>query len=268
MDSERTEGDRPRLGVHSLSGCGGCQAVLVDGAALLLELAARFDIVHFPAIGRCAPDARVDLGLVEGSVATPADVERLRRIRAASGYLVALGACAVGGGLQSLRGLARDAGRWPEDLYPYPEWLDLLERPSPLARHVRVDAMLHGCPIDRRALVDLLCDRLAGVAPRPERRPVCMECKARGVPCLLVARGEPCLGPVTRAGCGALCPQGGRGCYACFGPADLANVPALAARLAGLGLGEEAIARAFRFVAGDVDAFRVAGAARHGPETP
>ena len=262
------ERERLRLGVYAFSGCGGCQAVLLDGEGLLLDLAGRFEIVHFAAVGPCAPNTPVDVALVEGSVSTSADVERLRRIRAVSGCLVAVGACAVSGGLQSLRGASRDGERWPADLYPQPEWLDLLDAPVPLARHVKVDAVLHGCPIDRRALVDLLCDRLAGVAPRPERRPVCMECKARGVPCLLVARGEPCLGPVTRAGCGALCPQGGRGCYACFGPADLANVPALAARLAGLGLGEEAIARSFRFVAGDADAFRVAGAARHGPETP
>ncbi len=185
-----------------------------------------------------------------------------------SGYLVAIGACAVGGGLQSLRGLARDGTRWPEDLYQRHEWLGLLDRPVPLAHHVRVDAVRHGCPIDRRALIGLICDRIAGVEPRPERRPVCMECKERGVPCLLVARDEPCLGPVTRAGCGALCPQHGRGCYGCFGPADLANVAALRARLAGLGLGEEEMARRFRFVAGDLDAFRGAGLAPFGPETP
>jgi sulfhydrogenase subunit delta len=262
------EGARQRLGVYALSGCGGCQAVLHDGEGLLLEVAARFDIVHFPAIGRCAPDASVDLALVEGSASTPADVRRLKRIRASGGYLVAIGACAVGGGLQSLRGLARDADRWPAELYPHPEWLELLDRPVPLARHVRVDAALHGCPIDRRALVGLLCDRIAGVAPRPERRPVCMECKQRGVTCLLVAGGEPCLGPVTRAGCGALCPQGGRGCYACFGPAELANVAGLGARLESLGLGQEEIARRFRFVAGDIDGFRAAGTALAGPETP
>ena len=263
--------NRLRLGVYALSGCGGCQAVLLDGEGLLLELASRFDVVHFSAIGPCAPDERVDLALVEGSVSTPAHIERLRRIRAASACLVAIGACAVSGGLQSLRGLARDGSRWPLDLYPHPEWLDLLDRPVPLARYVKVDAVLHGCPIDCRALIRVLCDRLAGVAPRPERRPVCMECKQLGVPCLLVARGEPCLGPVTRAGCGALCPRGGRGCYACFGPADLVNVAGLGARLASLGLAQEEVVRRFRFVAGDVDAFRTAGAvgpAAQGPETP
>lgn len=264
---ERT---RQRLGVHALSGCGGCQSVLLDGA-VLTSLARRFDVVHFPLLGRRDPDAPVDLALVEGSVSTPADVERLRRIRAGSAHLVALGACAASGGLQSLRALARDGGQWVAEQYPRPEWLDLLRVPVPLAAHVRVDAVLHGCPIDRRGLVRLLCDRLAGVAPRPERRPVCMECKAQGVACVLVARGEPCLGPVTRAGCGALCPSHGRGCYACFGPADLANVAALRARLATLALGPDEIARLFRCVAGDVEAFRGAsgfGGAAAGPETP
>lgn len=259
-----------RLGVYAFSGCGGCQARLLDGE-LLGGLAARFEIVHFPPLGPCAPDAGVDIALVEGSVSTPADVERLRRIRAGGAYLVAIGACAVSGGLQSLRGLARDGGRWVADLFPHPEWLDLLDTPLPLARHVRVDAVLSGCPIDRRELVRLLCDRLAGVAVRPERRPLCMECKQLGVPCLLVARGEPCLGPVTRAGCGALCPRGGRACYACFGPAELVNVAGLGARVATLGLAPDEIARCFRFVAGDVEVFRGAGGigqAVSGPETP
>jgi len=259
---------KPRLGVYAFSGCGGCQAVLLDGA-LLLALAGRFDVVHFAALGPRAAEAPVDVALVEGSVSTSADVERLRRIRDSSAYLAAIGACAASGGAQSLLGLARDGDRWLADLYPHPEWLDVLGTPVPLARYVRVDAVLSGCPIDRRELVRLLCDRLAGVAVRPDRRPVCMECKQLGVACLVVARGEPCLGPVTRAGCGALCPRGGRACYACFGPADLVNVAGLGARLAALGLGPEDIARRFRFVAGDVDAFRGAGgAAARGPETP
>lgn len=264
------ERGRPRLGVHAFSGCGGCQAVLLD-SELLAGLAARFEIVHFPMLGPRAVDAQVDLALVEGSVSTPADVERLRRVRAASGCLVAIGACAVGGGLQSLRGLARDGSRWVADLYPHPEWLDLHDRPVPLGRHVRIDAVLHGCPIDRGQLARLLCDRLAGVVAQPERRPLCVECKAAGVACLFVARAEPCLGPVTRAGCGALCPRAGRACYGCFGPSDLANVAGLGTRLATLAIGPEEIARLFRFVAGDVDAFRSAGAVDRvagGPETP
>ena len=263
--------NRPRLGVYGFSGCGGCLAVLLGGDGLLLELAARFEIVHFPALGPRSADADVDVALVEGSASTPGDVERLRRIRAGSAYLVAVGACAASGGLQSLRGLARDGGRWVADLFPHPEWLDPLDIPLPLGRHVRVDAVLPGCPIDRRELVRLLCDRLAGVRARPERRPLCLECKQLGLTCLLVARGEPCLGPVTRAGCGALCPRGGRGCYGCFGPADLVNVAGLGARLGSLGLAAEEIARRYRFVAGDVDAFRGAGGigtAAAGPETP
>jgi sulfhydrogenase subunit delta len=262
---------KPSLGVYGFSGCGGCQAVLLDGDGLPLELAGRFEIRNYAPLGRLAADARVDVALVEGSVSTPADVERLKRIRSASAYLVALGACAASGGPQSLRALARDGGRWAADVLPHPEWLDLLDTPVPLARHVRVDAVLYGCPIDRRALVKLLCDRLAGVAARPERRPVCAECKEHGVPCLVVVRGEPCLGPVTRAGCGALCPRGGRPCYACFGPAELSNVASLSARLAALGLNPDRIARCFHFVAGDVDAFRSAGGdglVAGGPESP
>ena len=262
-------GEKPTLAVHVFSGCGGCQGVLLDGA-LLLDLAARFEIVHFAQLGPQAADAAVDVALVEGSVSTPAEIDRLQRLRTISRYLVALGNCATSGGLQSLRRLAPDGGQWVDDLYTHPEWLELLEEPSPLERHVRVDLALWGCPVDARQLTRLLCERLAGVASRRERRPLCMECKAAAVPCLQVVASEPCLGPVTRAGCGALCPRVGRPCHGCFGPADLANVAALADRLSALGVGAEGIARRLRFVAGAVPAFcgSGVGAATGGPETP
>src|SRR5581483_4773360 len=102
--------------------------------------------------------------------------------------------------------------------------------------HVPVDIELSGCPIDRRQLLDPLGAILAGRRPDLPGHSVCFECKARGTPCVLVARGTPCLGPVTRAGCGALCPVYGRGCFGCFGPAVTVNVPALVARLRLLGL--------------------------------
>jgi coenzyme F420-reducing hydrogenase gamma subunit len=255
--------------VHAFSSCGGCQAVLLD-EALLLDLAARFEVMHFAQLGPQAPDAAVDIALVEGSVSTPEDVARLQRLRAASRYLVALGNCATSGGLQSLRGLAPDGRQWVADLYPHPEWLELLESPTPLERHVRVDLALWGCPVDARQLARLLSERLAGVAAQHERRPLCMECKAAALPCLQVTRGEPCLGPVTRAGCGALCPRHGRACYGCFGPANFANVAALAERCKGLGAGTDGIVRRLRFVAGAAPAFcgGAAGAQAGGPETP
>ena len=264
--------DKPRLGGYTFSSCDGCQAALLDGSGLLFELADRLEIVHFAELGRRAPDAPVDIALVDGSVSTPADIERLQRVRANSPYLVALGNCATSGGLQSLRGLALDGRRWVTDVYLHPEWIDLLDVPTPLSRHVRVDATLWGCPIDAAQLARLLCERLAGVAVRPERRPVCMECKQHSVPCLLVARGETCMGPLTRAGCGALCPRLGRACYACFGPADPLNVNALAERFVALGMGPEGISRRLRFVAGDTPAFHAAGSdslgPAAGPETP
>ena len=262
-------GEKPTLAVHAFSGCGGCQAVLLD-EALLLDLAERFAVVHFAQLGPQSPEAAVDIALVEGSVSTPADVARLQQLRAASRYLVALGDCATGGGLQSLRGLAPDAHRWVDDLHQHPEWLDLLEVPVPLAQHVRVDLALWGCPVDARQLTRLLGERLAGVAARRERRPLCMECKTAAVPCLQVTAGAPCLGPVTRAGCGALCPRLGRPCYGCFGPADLVNVTALAERCAALGVGTDGIVRRLRFVAGAAPAFcgGGVGVAVGGPETP
>ena len=210
-------GERPRLGVHRFGGCGGCLLGLhVDGAMAVLADAYR--IVHWPALGVTDADAEVDVAVVEGSVSTPGERDRLRRLRARAGCLVALGVCATAGGPQVLRGFATDGADWPAPVgAAVPEPLDL---PVPIGGLVRVDHGLWGCPAEPGRVVAVLRQLADGIVPAAERRTVCAQCKLAGASCLWVTQGAPCLGPVTRAGCGGLCPRHARACDGCFGAAE------------------------------------------------
>jgi coenzyme F420-reducing hydrogenase gamma subunit len=227
----------PTLAVWKFASCDGCQLTLLNCEEELLALAGRVRLAHFPEASSASIAGPYDISLVEGSVTTPADIDRIRRIRDQSRVLVAIGACAGSGGIQALRNTA-DAGAWRAAVYPHPEYLSTLDTSTPVSAHVRVDLELPGCPVDRGQLLETLLALLAGRRPDLPGHGVCFDCKARGHTCVLVVGGTPCLGPVTRAGCGALCPAVGRGCYGCFGPAATANVPALVALLRGRGVGD------------------------------
>jgi coenzyme F420-reducing hydrogenase gamma subunit len=245
----------PTLAVWKFASCDGCQLSLLDCEDELLAVAGAVRIAHFLEASRAVVEGPYDVSLVEGSITTPSDVERIHRIRAESTILVAIGACATAGGIQALRNFA-DVEEFRSIVYARPEYLSTLDTSTPISAHVAVDLELRGCPIDRRQLLNTLTALLAGRKPDLPLHSVCFECKARGTPCLLVAGGTPCLGPVTAAGCGALCPAYGRGCFGCFGPAASPNTPALTARLRELGMDERAIARVFATF--NVTAFREA----------
>jgi coenzyme F420-reducing hydrogenase gamma subunit len=217
---------RPRVAVWKLASCDGCQLTLLDCEDELLELAGALDIVHFLEASSRVEPGPYDLSLVEGSITTAADAARIREVRAASRLLVAIGACATSGGVQALRNL-RDAGALARAVYPRPEILDTLATSTPLAAHVPVDLELRGCPVDKRQLLEVIAAVLAGRRPQVRAHAVCVECKRAGQVCLPVAHGIACLGPITHAGCGALCPSYGRGCYGCFGPSDGARADLL-----------------------------------------
>jgi sulfhydrogenase subunit delta len=236
---------RPKLAVWKFASCDGCQLTLLDCEEELLAVAGAVDIAYFPEATRGEVAGPYDLSLVEGSITTPQDAARIRRVRASSDRLVVIGACATAGGIQALRNYA-DVGEFTSIVYARPSYIDTLATSTPIADHVKVDAALYGCPISKRQLLDLLDATLSGRAPDVPGYSVCVECKMRGTPCVMVASGTPCLGPVTRAGCGAICPAFDRGCYGCFGPADGANVPALTGWWRGLGVGDDAIVRALR----------------------
>lgn len=249
---------KPKLAVHKFASCDGCQLAFLNLGEGLLTLAQLVDIVHFAEAGPVDPDAPVDIAFIEGSISTPDDLERIRRIRANSRFLITIGACATAGGLQALRNLA-DGREWIAGVYAKPEYVASLDTSTPVAAHVKVDLELWGCPVNGRQVLAATRALLFGVAPVEERDKVCLECKRRNTVCVLVAKDIPCLGPVTLTGCGALCPAFGRDCYGCYGPAENTNAESLGRRFEGLGLLPEAIARRFLFINSAAPAFAEAG---------
>ena len=249
---------KPTVAVHKFSSCDGCQLAFLNAGEALVTLAGLVDIVHFAEAGYLDEEARVDVAFIEGSISTPHELERIRTIRENSGLLVTIGACATSGGLQALRNM-NDKDEWVEGVYALPEYIDLLKDSRPVSEFVKVDLQLWGCPINTRQLVAAVRSLLFGVMPVEERDKVCLECKRQQQICVMVTRGEPCMGPVTRTGCGAICPSVGRDCYACYGPSELANTTAMAHRLEGLGLQPDAIAKRFLFINNHASPFHEEG---------
>ncbi|NKS17038.1 oxidoreductase [Rhodococcus hoagii] len=235
---------RPTLAVWKFASCDGCQLSLLDCEDELLTVADELDIAHFLELSSATVEGPYDLSLVEGSVTTEEDVGRIHRIRDASEHLVTIGACATAGGVQALRNFG-DVAEFAAAVYASPEYIDTLATSTPISAHVPVDFELHGCPIDRRQLLEVIAAFLAGRKPDVPNTSVCNECKRRGLTCVMVADGTPCLGPVTHAGCGALCPAHSRGCYGCFGPTENPNISSLAGWLRRCGMDDAGIGRVF-----------------------
>jgi sulfhydrogenase subunit delta len=234
---------KPRLAVFKFASCDGCQLQFVNAEAELLTLARQVDVAYFPEVRSRELRGPYDIAFVEGSITTPDDEQRIRRVREESRYLVTIGACATAGGIQALRNWA-DVEDYKRVAYPNPELVATLSTSTPISDHVRVDFEIWGCPVDTRQLLAVVRSLIAGASPVLPSHSVCMECKRAGNVCVVVAHGEPCLGPVTRTGCGALCPRMHRGCYGCFGPADDPNMPAFTGLLAGQGvIGADAVRR-------------------------
>jgi sulfhydrogenase subunit delta len=236
---------KPKLAVWKFASCDGCQLTLLDCEDELLALAGEVEIAHFLEASSASMRGPYDLSLVEGSVTTADDAERIRAVRRASRKLVTIGACATAGGVQALRNFA-EVKDFLSVVYASPEYVSTLETSTPISAHVNVDYELHGCPIDKRQLVEVITAFLHGRRPSIPSTSVCTECKRRGNVCVMVAHGTPCLGPVTHAGCGALCPTYNRGCYGCFGPMETPNTVALTRELRVLGMDDRNIDRVFR----------------------
>ena len=224
--SAHAEQPRPRVGVVKLASCDGCQLTLLDLEDQLLPILGRFDLIEFPEATSNRSEGPYDILLVEGSVSTPEQAEEIIDLRARTRLLVSIGACATAGGIQALRN-ASDEPAWRASVYPEPEFISSLATATPIADHVVVDAELRGCPISPDQLLELLTALRIGRRPQLPVESVCQACKRAGNICVLVSDGVPCLGPVTQAGCGALCPTYLRGCYGCFGPREEANVASL-----------------------------------------
>jgi len=237
--------NRPSLAVWKFASCDGCQLTLLDCEDELLAVAEAVDIAYFLEATRAAAEGPYDVSIVEGSVTTPDDLARIQQVRAVSRTLVTIGACATAGGIQALRNFA-DVREYAAIVYADPRYVATLDRSTPISAHVPVDLELRGCPIDKGQLLEMIGALLAGRAPDLPRYPVCIECKQAGNPCVLVADGAPCLGPVTAAGCGALCPRYQRACFGCFGPSEQPDTASLIDALVALGHPPEEIHRLFR----------------------
>lgn len=235
----------PKLAVCKFASCDGCQLSLLDCEDELLAVAGEVEIANFPEASRAVARGPYDLSLVEGSITTPHDIVRIQKVRKQSKYLITIGACATAGGIQALRNF-KNVQDFTAMVYARPDIIETLAKSTPIADHVLVDFELRGCPINKYQLLETISAFLNDREPAIPRHSVCLECKQKGIVCVMVAQGIPCLGPVTQAGCGALCPAYGRGCYGCFGPKETPNTIAMGHRLGELGTGTEDIIRAFR----------------------
>jgi len=249
---------KPKLAVWKFASCDGCQLSLLDCEDELLAITDAVEIAYFLEATRAEIAGPYDCSLVEGSITTAHDAERIKTIRKQSRLLVTIGACATAGGIQANRNFTRVAD-YVNAVYPNPEQIETLARSTAIREHVPVDFELRGCPINKHQLVELFSALLNSRRPVVPTYSQCLECKRKGTVCVMVARGTPCLGPVTQAGCGNLCPPFARGCYGCFGPAEDPNLPAEAARMAGLGMSGQDICLAFRSFNADAEAFRSEG---------
>jgi coenzyme F420-reducing hydrogenase gamma subunit len=236
---------KPKLAVWKFSSCDGCQLSLLDCEDELLAIAGAVEIANFPEASRAVLKGPYDLSLVEGSITTPHDAERIHGIRRASKFLVTIGACATAGGIQALRNF-KEVKEFISIVYARPDYIETLKKSTPITDHVFVDFELRGCPINKYQLVEVISAFLNGRKPNTPLHSVCAECKQRGTVCVMVARGTPCLGPVTQVGCGAICPAYDRGCYGCFGPKETPNTSSLSSGWTQLGVRERDLMRAFR----------------------
>ena len=249
------KGKKPKLAVWKFASCDGCQLSLLDCEDDLLAVADAIDIAHFPEASSVFKKGPYDLSLVEGSITTPKDAERIQQIRRQSKFLVTIGACATSGGIQALRNF-KDVKEFISIVYAHPNYIQTLEHSTPIADHIRVDFELRGCPINKMQLLEVIKAFLHGRKPNTPSHSVCIECKLRGNVCVMVAHGTPCLGPVTHAGCGAICPAYNRGCYACFGPKETPNIPSMGKVLENKGMERDNIMRAFRSFNANTKAFQ------------
>ena len=248
---------KPRLAVFKFASCDGCQLQLLDAQGLLLEIADRVRIDHFLEASSRVEPGPYDIGLVEGSISTPGDAERIREVRSQCRYLVTIGACATSGGIQALRNWGK-LDEFIGAVYASRPYVESLATSTAIADHVPVDFELRGCPIDPRQLVELITALLLGRKPRVPGHAVCVECKAQGTVCVAVAKGIPCLGPVTQAGCGAICPAHDRECFGCYGPAEATNLVSLTGFYADRGTPNDSLVRLVRSFNGYAPAFRAA----------
>lgn len=246
---------RPKLAVWKFASCDGCQLSVLNLEEHLLEIGEKIEIAYFLEASRAKVKGPYDISLVEGSITTPKDEEKIHAIRRSSKFLITIGACATAGGIQALRNFT-DVKEFISLVYPTPEYIEVLRKSTPISDHVQVDFELRGCPVNSYHLLEVLTSFLYGKKPFIPNYSVCIECKRKGNICVMVAHGVPCLGPVTQAGCGAICPKYNRGCYGCFGPKETPNTEYLSRIFQDLGIPRDEILRFYRTFNAFAESFR------------
>ena len=246
---------KPRIGVFKFASCDGCQLTMLDAEDELLGIAGALDIAYFPEASRAMSKGPYDIALVEGSITTLHDAKRIQDVRRAAKSLIVIGACATAGGIQALRNWS-DADEFVRAVYATPHYISTLKLSTPISEHVPVDFELRGCPISKYQLIEIISATLIGRKPNISAHSVCVECKRKGNNCLLVSQGTACLGPVTQAGCDALCPSYSRGCYGCYGPMETPNTASLSNQFRIFGQANPDIMRLFRGFNGWASSFR------------
>jgi len=246
---------KPKLAVWKFASCDGCQLSLLDCEDELLAVAEAVEIAYFPEASRAVVKGPYDISLVEGSITTPHDIVRIQKVRRMSKFLITIGSCATAGGIQALRNY-KDVEDFTNIVYAHPDYIETLTKSIPIADNVFVDFELRGCPIDKYQLIETLSALLNNRKPNIPQYSVCMECKRNGNVCVLVTQKIPCLGPVTQAGCGALCPAYNRACFSCFGPKETPNMVAMSDRLVKMGQQSDDIIRLYRTFNAYAEPFR------------
>lgn len=235
---------KPVIAVWKFSSCDGCQLSLLDCEDEILAVAGAVEIGYFMEASKREHPGPYDLSIVEGSITTPEEKQRIRRVRAQSKFVLVIGACATSGGIQALRNFA-DVKEYTSLVYASPEYIDTLEHSTPISDHVHVDFELRGCPINKKQLLEVVASFVHGKQPNIPDQSVCVDCKLKGNVCIMVSTGAPCLGPVTHAGCEALCPSYHRGCYGCYGPRENSNMESLGSWMLNHGLTSRELIRKF-----------------------
>ena len=236
---------KPKLAVWKFASCDGCQLSLLDCEDELLAVADAVDIANFPEASRAVAKGPYDISLVEGSITTPHDAQRIHSVRKQSKFLITIGACATSGGIQALRNY-KDVAEFTSIVYATPAYIETLATSTPISAHVPVDFELRGCPINKHQLLEVVNAFLNERKPLTPEHSVCVECKLKGNVCVMVAKGTPCLGPVTHAGCDALCPSYDRGCFGCYGPQATPNTTGLSHWLLKHGATKQQLTQVFR----------------------
>jgi coenzyme F420-reducing hydrogenase gamma subunit len=239
---------KPKVAFFDFSCCEGCQLMVLNCEPELLDIFGAIDIVNFrEAISDRGED--YEIAFIEGSIITPHDVERLKKIRAQAKVLIALGACAHTGGLNKLRNF-QDTEEAKKCVYGEDaKYFDVLPKVLSVGEVVPVDLVIPGCPINRFEFLSIVKQVLAGVKPSLPNYPVCVECKRNENECLLL-KGQICLGPVTLAGCDARCPNSQWPCTGCRGLVPSPHLEADQIVLSKAGLTVQDILRKYRLFYG------------------